>query len=314
MIKLGLAVESMANHTTDEGWQIFKGLQLSGYTLAGYNLPDPEIDVSRLLLRYNPDIVVIQDKREWEYRKGDFREPRAAFANYHCLNNYDGFKVTILKDAHQRPDYHRQAAEQMGINCHIIYYDEQVVRSQASWLGPVIRTWHTIDSDIVPPYQDRHRKAVITGAVSKCYPLRKRIAEERFSIPEMDYLLHPGYHRQMCYTPSYLQQLSQYRISICTCSIYKYALRKIIESTACGCRVVTNLPAKYSPPGLETNLFRIDDTITIPQLRDVIITLDRYYNPEHQQEVAKRCKELYDYRVVTKKLAEDIDVAASHVL
>lgn len=310
MTKLALAVESMKNHTTDEGWQIFDGLSQNGYLLCGHNLPEPETDVSKLLEKYKPEIVVIQDRREWDIKKPNFRDPNACFTNWQCLKGYDGFKVTILKDAHQDRLLHRDTAEEMGIDAHIIYYDENVVRLHASWLGAVIRTWHTIDKNLILEYKDRDKKAILSGAISNAYPLRRRIAESRFDIPEIDYLSHPGYHRKYCCTPSYLAILSQYRISICTSSVYHYALRKIMESTACGCRVITNLPAKYSPPGIETNLFRIPNDISIPRLRDVIMTLDRYYESDRQKELSEKCKELYDFRVVTNNLALDIESLA----
>lgn len=37
-IRIGLAVASMKDHTTDEGWQLFLGLNKGGYLLVGGNL------------------------------------------------------------------------------------------------------------------------------------------------------------------------------------------------------------------------------------------------------------------------------------
>ena len=40
------------------------------------------------------------------------------------------------------------------------------------------------------------------------------------------------------------------------------------------------------------------------------MTLDRYYEPDRQKELSEKCKELYDFRVVTKNLALDIEALA----
>src|SRR5262245_11406063 len=76
--RLGLAVASMRDHMTDEGWQLFAGLETSGYTLAGRGLPLDETSVPVLLAR-TPSTVVLQDKREWDPAPGDFRDPGARF-------------------------------------------------------------------------------------------------------------------------------------------------------------------------------------------------------------------------------------------
>lgn len=315
MVRLGLAVASMRDHTTDEGWQIFSGLSNHGYTLCGHDLPIDETNIFLLLTKYDPDIVFINDKREWDVSPRDFRDPRARFTNTHTLRCHPCYKVTILKDAHQKPEYHRQAMVEMAIDAHIIYYDEEAVRKQAPWLNtPLIRTYHTLDKNLVPPYENRSGVAILSGALSNVYPLRQRLVRDIKYLPAgTSYIPHPGYHRRGCNTPEYLKTLSQYRVAICTCSIYEYALRKIVEATACGCVVITNLPAKYSLPGIDINLVRVDSDIPTPQVRDLIGVLYKNYDPTLQSLLASTAKELYDYRVVTKKLKEDIDALASKV-
>lgn len=313
MKRIGLAVGSMCNHMTDEGWQIFQGLEYNGYELWGRGLINGDTDVRRILAVSNPDIVVIQDKREWDVSPRDFRDREARFINHTLLKDHPSFKVTILKDAHKRPSYHKAAAEEMGIHLHIIYYDEEEVRKQAPWLdGPVVRTYHTIDEDIIPEYEDRTGLAVLSGAVWSAYPLRQRLIQEIRYLPiGTAYLPHPGYHRQGCATPLYLRNLCQYRVAICTCSIYQYTLRKLIEATACGCRVITNLPQKYTLPYIDDNLIRIADDASTSDVRDLIKDTANSYNPSIQKEFARIAQEKYDYRVVTKKLVEDIDNAAT---
>lgn len=305
--RIGLAVESGRYHTTNESWQIFAGLYLNGYELYGYGLPNSDTDIRKILQREEPRIIVVQDRREWDY-KGDFREPRAQFVNYQYLRDYPCFKATILKDAQQNPAATSGWAKEMGIDAHIIYYDEAIVRKMNPWLGPVIRTWHTIDKDTVPAYQEPALDTIVSGFVSSVYPLRKRIVEDQHNLG-ISVLIHPGYHRNGCCTPSYLRILAKYKVSICTCSIYQYALRKIIESTAVGCTVITNLPTQYYPPGIEENLIHIDEDISFDKLYELIRYCEEEYEPEEQRQIALKCQQLYDYRVVCKKLADDLEVA-----
>src|SRR5574337_912031 len=113
-MQIALAVETMRNHTTDEGWQIFRGLNYHGYLLCGKGFDEASTDVAYLLRKYEPEVIVIQDKREWDVSPSDFRDREARFINTDALKDYDGYKLTILKDSHQKPAYHRQAAEEMG--------------------------------------------------------------------------------------------------------------------------------------------------------------------------------------------------------
>ena len=312
-MRLGLAVESMKRHMTDEGWQLFAGLGQAGYTLCGYNLPVPETDVYKLLVRYDPDVVVVQDKREWEPTARDFREQKARFTNTPALRLHRCFKVTVLKDAHQRPEFHSAAAKEMGIDLHIIYYHEDAVRRAAKWLtGPVVRTYHSLDVGKVPEFERRTGKALLSGAISSAYPLRERLAKY---IPEgVAVLPHPGYHMKGCYTPSYLRTLSQYRVAICTCSKYQYALRKIMEATACGCVVVTDLPPEDELPHIDGNLVRVSPNISGREVTDLVKRLCNEYDCEKQKHFATLALQHYDYRVLGRKLAEDIEHARASAI
>lgn len=313
MIRLGLATENGRRHMTDESWQIFAGLYENGYTLCGYNMKaalgakaNEETSIPKILEQYNPNIVVIQDKREWDHHS---KEPRAYFGGSWALKSHDCFKATILKDAHNNPYYHNEASRRMGINAHVIYYDEETVRKQAPWLkGPVIRTYHTIDKDLIPPYSDRYGVALLSGALSKAYPLRQKLANNLDSLPEGTcYLAHPGYKNYKCFTPSYLKELSRFRVAICTCSVYKYALRKIIEATACGCIVLTNLPRYYSLPAIDENLVRISDSAPLSEIKWIIKHCYSSYNCDKQRRLSEIAKQYYDYRVEGHRLVTNID-------
>jgi hypothetical protein len=121
------------------------------------------------------------------------------------------------------------------------------------------------------------------------------------------YLRHPGYHRKGCCTPGFLQELGHTKVAICTASIYGYALRKIIEATACGCRVLTDLPEDEVLPDIDGNLVRIHRNTGHKDVVKVIQRLLDEYNPERQANYAVMAKEFYDYRPMGVKLANDIE-------
>jgi hypothetical protein len=309
---VGLAVESMKRHTpTDEGWQLFSSLEANGYTLAGNNLAINERDVGKILDITNPGVVVLQDRREWDVKQGEFREIADRFENVTALKGRDDiFKLTILKDAHQNPDYQREAAE--NINCHawIIYYDPATVHRFAPFTRPehLIRTYHTIDADAVPAYSAADRKGcILSGAVSQVYPLRMRLARQAMGklLPDTTYLKHPGYSVNGCHTPDFLRVLSRFKVSICTASDFQYTLRKFPESTAAGCIVVTNLVEKM--PEIDGNFVRIRSDIPLAELQELLLELYETYNPDKQEFYAKKAIDYYDYRQMGRRLTADIE-------
>jgi hypothetical protein len=109
-----------------------------------------------------------------------------------------------------------------------------------------------------------------------------------------------------------LDTLSKYKVAICTSSIYGYALRKIIEATACGCIVITNLPESDRLPFIDDNLVRV-----FPHPEKEFLTLQRYgnrireciekYDVERQRHFAEQAIKYYDYRVMCGKLVADIE-------
>lgn len=312
---IALAVESMARHTTDEGWQIMQGLQHAGWQIEGHGIGDSLTDMIDILYK-NLDIasVLVQDKREWDVRNGDFREKAARFTDVSSLkSHYDLFKLTILKDAHSRPLYHRESAEEIGCHAWLCYYHPRIVKHLAPFIRErdIIRVWHTVDPDKVPVFLpgDKRGSVLMSGAVSGAYPLRRRIVSGwRFFKELKGHLMqHPGYHRDGCATESYLQELSKWKVAICTSSMYGYALRKIIEATACGCRVITDLPTDEILPGIDGNLVRVSPDISMPALRDAIVTMTEHYNDDRQQQLAYYAMKNYDYRVEGRRISRAIE-------
>jgi hypothetical protein len=295
---------------TDEGWQIFAGLESTGYHLYGFELPNPERNVLRIL-GHNPGVVVVQDKREWDPGPHDFREQRARFMNVHCLaERSDVFKVTIVKDAQQNPGYHAASAREMGCHAWIVYYHFDRVVGLAPYLRRqhLIRTHHTVDKDVVPDYTpNRLYGCLLSGAISSAYPLRERLQRYSGILPNTISLRHPGYHRNGCATPGFLQYLTNFKVAICTASKYDYALRKIMEATAAGCVVITNLSEEDYLPEIDPNLIRIPSSSSVPFVADLIRRLVSEYDPVRQAYFAETCRRWYDFREEGKRLAERIE-------
>lgn len=314
--RVGLAVESMRRHMTDEGWQVFDALQQSGYRLCGYDLPGNLTDTREILRATNPSVVVVQDKREWDTRPGDFREERAKFTNLSSLEEReDIFKLTILKDSQQRPEYHKQSADEIGCHAWIVYYHPTIVSHLAPYVrtNHIVRTYHSLDSSLLPEYSpDLRNGCLLSGAVSNAYPFRSALVRGAGLLPQTSYFPHPGYHRNGSATPSFLRLLCQYKVAICTSSKYGYALRKLVEATAAGCIVITDLPQDEVLPEIDGNLVRVTPDFTPRRLGKIILTLINDYNPERQEFYARRARAWYDYRMVGRRLANDIETLRSN--
>lgn len=319
--RIGLAVESMRQHTTDEGWQLFVSLHEAGYTLAGHGLATNSrldshtrcnlADVPEILSFVDPSVLVLQDKREWDFAPTDFRDPKARFNNVSVLKKrHNIFKLTVLKDAHQRPGYHAESAIEIGCHAWVTYYHPKIVKHLAPYVREehLVRTYHTVDASVVPAYTEVGRNGVLlSGAVSGAYPLRTRLVNEAKRLPQTEVLKHPGYHRHGCMTPSFLHTLAQYKVAICTASVFGYALRKIVEATACGCMVLTDLPVDDSLPYIDGNLERIHPLTTTNVVVERLKEMLGNYDPIRQQRYAQLACDYYDYRAMGKRLANDIE-------
>lgn len=310
--RLALGVESMKRHMTDEGYQLFSGLESAGYIFAGYRCPVDSTDVASLVHDYDPEVVVLQDKREWEGLTADrSMDPDMRFKSVTELARHsDIFKVTVLKDAQGNPPYHRQSAEEIGCHAWIVYYHPDIVTRLAPYVrrDHLVRTYHTIDKDLVPPYVAEGRNGcLLSGAISNAYPLRMKLVKKVGMLPQTTVMKHPGYHRNGSNTPEYLKSLTRYKVSICTSSRYGYALRKIMEATACGCRVLTDLPVDEVLPYIDGNLVRIHPRQSILSIAQTIRQMLDDYDPDVQEYYSNQAKGWYDYRNQGRLLAHNID-------
>jgi hypothetical protein len=300
---------------SSEGPQLEEGLHAAGYEIWGRGFAHDEVDVRRILERTDPDVVFVQDKREWDPHKPGCFDKVAEFTHTDTLaDRPDVFRVTPFKDAHQDPGYHWEAHQEIGCHAWVTYYHPDIVMHLAPWLRRehLIRTYHSLDPAEVPEYSpDDRQGCILSGACGlPYYPLRTRLrdawATER-SVP-WEYLTHPGYHAEGTATPQYLQTLSRYKVAICTASILGYALRKIIEATACGCAVITDLPFGDILPRISGNLegFPVKAR-SLHDIGEIVRDCVARYDPDRQAHYARRAIEFYDYRRLYAKLATDID-------
>lgn len=310
---VALGVASMRQHMTDEGYQLMLALEAGGYGICGKDWPYcTSTDVERIVNYSQPTTLILQDKREWEGRTaGPGFDTGERFTNVQSLKDYDHiFKLTVLKDAQNQPAYHAESAAEIGCHAWIVYYHPRIVCHLAPFVRPqhTVRTYHTIDRFLVRPYTAANRSgALLSGAVSGAYPWRQYLVNHHTELHQTTYLKHPGYHRSGSNTPGYIELLSKYRVAICTASKYGYALRKIIEATAAGCIVVTDLPQDEVLPEIDGNLIRVESGTSVYELNKILDTLYDHYNPRLQAEYAQKCLKYYDYRAMGVKLAADVE-------
>ena len=266
-----------------------------------------------------PSIAVVQDKAEWDITDTarDFRDPQTKFMNVECLREDPSiFKVLIRKDAHNRGEFNRQSAEEIGCHAWIVYYHPRIVCRLAPYIRPqhVIRTWHSLEPADVPEFTAEGRRGcLLSGAASVHYPFRRVLLAEAGRLPETTVLPHPGYHRRGCQTPVFLQTLSRFKVAICTSSMYGYALRKLIEATACGCTVLTDLPSdEVLPGGIDGNLVRVTPDFHPSRVANVLKEMLENWDAEKQQHFAELAKDWYDWRGVGSRLAADVESMRSN--
>lgn len=305
-LKLMLASNSLQHHMTNEGHQLQQGLSEAGYKLVGHGFQNSSTDLADILKVRRIGTIIVQDRREWTRKEF----PQELFRNTDRLRSLTGcFKLTVLKDAHQTPVWNRHNSWDIGCHAWIVYYNTRIVSRLAPFVRPqhLIRTWHTVDPDQVPEFvpAPQRRKAILSGALSSAYPYRLRLYRHNFK--GVDKVQHPGYTTSGTRTPDYLKTLSQYKVSICTSSKYGYALRKIIESVACGCIVVTDLPVDEFMPLIEPSIVRVRPGTDPQVIQRIIDHIASNYDDKRQRAQAREAVAFYNYVGVTKRLAFDIE-------
>lgn len=317
MKRIVLANSSYLTHMTDEGWQLQAGLAAHGWELCGPGFADNESDVDRIIARTQPDVVFIQDARDWDRAShGAFRRTDLHFDHVESLASHrDIFKVIVVKDAGSCIDYQHEFAAKVGANAAIVYYHPESVLRYSTWLHglPLIRHHHTVDAKAVASagLAGPRRRAMVSGAMNpRVYPLRT-LAVQHANELHLAVLPFPGYGNQRCRTPDYLRELAGFKVHVATASRYGFALRKIVESVACGCTPVTNLPAYDTLPHIDGALIRVPDHANLIYLGETIRRAVESWCFESRMEWSRRALAWYDYRAAGKRLDSAIMEAAT---
>lgn len=312
--RVALAVPSMEQHTSNEGWQLMLALRAGGYGLFGYGVKSHGdgfahqnwTDIKAILEQLNPAVVFVQDQHEWS--SGHLAKKEEFFRNAPLLaTRLDVFKLTVMKDTHRQYESNKRHSQEIGCHAWVTYYSIPITLRTLNWLRPqhVIRTWHTVDPAAVPPFSADRQPCLLSGSLGGAYPLRERI--HKANLPGVTFLRHPGYSNKGTSTPEYLKQLSRFKVAICTASRFGYCLRKLIEATACGCKVITDLPVDEIVPEIDGNLFRVSPNIDMDELSLLIRGLSDGYNTEKQQMWAEKAKQRFDWRVEGVRLSQEIE-------
>jgi glycosyltransferase involved in cell wall biosynthesis len=310
----GPAAEGWGAHTTDEGMQLQVGLEHAGWTLAGAGYGDGCRDVPTLLERFRPEVVFVQDPRDWDPTShGSFRKD-IGFERVEVLRNRpDIFRAVVVKDAGSVREYQREFFERIGADAAVVYYHPDVVLGLNPWLtaASLVRTYHTVEPAqcMRPDPAVPRKRAVVTGAVSKAYPLREQVVKAASSIG-VDVVRHPGYHNRGAHTPAYLALLARYRVHVATASRFGFALRKLVESVAVGATPVTNLPALDRLPEIDGALVRVSPEATVEEVADAVSAADRGWDSEERAAWATKARARYDWRVEGRRLSDALEAVA----
>jgi hypothetical protein len=314
MPNLVLANSSYQRHMTDEGDQLQRGLEAAGWSLAGFGYGDDCRNVPRLLERFQPETVFVQDVRDWRTDSPGCFDRRVELQSWRILGSWDGQKVTVCKDAGTAVDLQRQFAGDIGADAIAIYYHPESVLPLSPWLAdyPLIRIYHSVDADEcrrIPLDRPRHR-AILTGAINRTiYPLRS-LAQLNHEWLGLDLKRHPGYSDGGTMTHHYLRLLASYRVHLATASRYGFALRKILESVAVGAIPVTDLPAYDRLPFIDGALLRVRRGCTLGELKHTLDTADEAWNLEERRRWAELAWQHYDFRAIGRQLSESITEGA----
>jgi hypothetical protein len=313
--RLYFAMQDFERHVTSETAELQRGLATAGYDLCGKGYEFDWRDAGRAVDADHPYTAILTDQREWDPRWPGCFDASYGFTGIKELGRMDTvFRGTILKDAwscHQlRYENHRD----LNPHFYIYYYDADLMLAMCPWIRreQLILTCHTVDSPNLPKldFSNRQGRALLSGALNpEYYPLRCKLAQDATRMLLMDVRPHPGYGNRGCDTPAYLEALGRYRVAICTSSSLGLPLRKLIEATAMGCRVITDLPESEYMPYIDENFTRVSVDSSPYAIGELVAHLAATYDEEAQIALAARARHAYDYRRIAARLAERIETA-----
>ncbi len=291
-------------HMTTEGDQFQEGLRAAGWIVAGAGF-DNLRDIPTILGRYQPHRIVVHDPRDWDPASSIAFRKDVGFDRLASLRDAAAWKAVVVKDAASSHAYQAKMYRALGADAAVTYYHQTSVWKHGDWLRavPLIRTYHSVDADDlaeIPVTSDR-RAVVVSGALSKAYPLRQRVVRDAHVLG-VDIIRHPGYGNRGAMTPAYCRQIAGYKVAIATASMYGFALRKIIEAVALGCTVITDLPAYDVLPEIDGALVRVPPTINTPDLANVITQTVARWDFDERIGWAHTARAFYDYRSLGRRL------------
>jgi len=294
----GPAGNGWGAHTTDEGLQLQSGLESAGWKLCGVGYDDGCCDAAELVRRHKPDVVFVQDVRDWLSSCNICFRKDLTFTGLQALRDVRAF--TVCKDAWGWDAEHGWIAHMIGAKGILHYYAADVVQQSAkNWIKPypLLRIHHSVAADLCSESWTADRKrACVTGAKSAVYPLRDKAIAHASEL-SLDVKRHPGYGNKGADTPAYLQWVGQYRVHVATASKWEVAFRKIIESVALGCTPVTNLRADDVLPEIDGALVRVKTDCTFDELDAAIKQADAAWDEDERMEWARKAWAYYDWRV-----------------
>jgi len=319
------AIESFRRHMDSGRWLFQQGMEEQGYLSAGGSMPPPGIacdDVAALVDAWNAPVAIMWPRYEWDPAlwKGAPLPRDACFRNIGELAARDDvLRVAVLHDAGSERESQRAWHEEFRPHVYLCWYHERSVMALAPHVPRerIVRTYHVIQGRDVPQVCPRRGVGVVSGARNhEIYPFRTAAIEAAESGPlgfTVHYLKHPGYHQKGAQSAGYIHFLSRYRVAICSASVYGFALKKHIEATAAGCRVITDLPNYDCLPGIDGNFLRVSPNITMRELHDIVEALAADWDLERQQAYARAAVQRYDYLFECARLAKEL-AAQSHRL
>lgn len=309
MTRVVLANEDYLCHMSDEGRQLQDGLAHAGWRLV---YASEESDVRRIVDRFRPTHVFVQDVRDWDPESPICKSrDDIGFRNVEVLQDPAIRVSTVMKDAWGWQDLQREWYERAGVETVVHYYARDVVVGCSPWLDgyDLRRIYHSVDVDLCRSLwrsgADRKR-GTTTGAQGKFYPLRQKIRKRRAALG-LDLMPHPGHHNHGAHTPAYLDYLAGYKVHVFTGGHLQVAFRKHMESVALGLTPITTLHPEDVLPEIDGAMVRIEqDEGSLDGLHPLITECERSWNERERREYAERCWAYYDYRAAGLRLDREL--------
>jgi len=307
-MNLLLALESFRRHMDNGRWLFQRGMEENGYISAGAGMPKPgtdSVNVPELVSSFRPKIVVFWPRYEWDHREwgGTEVRPEHGYKHWECLfDRPDILRVAVLHDAGSARPEQKKWLEELKPHVYLVWYHPDSVAPLCPYVpkDKMLRTYHILDSDALPPIKDRSGQCVLSGAHSPdVYPLRTRLLRSGSIIR----LGHPGYSQSGSTSNAFVAELAKYRVAVCTASSYKFALRKIFEATAAGCRVITDLPEYDVLPGINDNLVRISPDANVTEVESIVRREADNWSLDTQREYAENARRRYHWRLESGRIA-----------